>query len=45
MTIIDASSGYHNLMLDKKIIIPNCLCMSIWQVQMHQTFIWRGASR
>ena len=36
MILIDASSGYHNLELDKKNIF-NYICMSIWQVQIHQT--------
>ena len=35
MAIINASSGYHNLKLDKTIIILNYIFMSIWQVQIH----------
>ena len=38
MTLIEASSGYHSLKLNWK-IIPNHLCMSVWWVQICQTFI------
>ena len=32
MSIIDASSGYHNLKLDKKIVVSHNICMPVWQV-------------
>ena len=44
-TITDASSGYHNLTLDKKSVILNHICMSASQVKIHQTTISNGANR
>ena len=41
VTIIDVSIAYHNLNLDKKVIIPKHLCMLVRQVHMQQITIWR----
>ena len=38
-------SGYHNLKPDKKIFILNHTCMSVWQVQVHQTTLWSCTSQ
>ena len=42
MTLIDATSGYHTLNLIK-IILPNHICLSVLQVQIHQNTIQNGA--
>ena len=45
MTIIDTSSGYHNLKHDKIFLISNHIFMSIQQVDVHQTTHWSSTSR
>ena len=45
MTLIHATSGYHNLKFDLKIIILNHICMSIWQEQIYHTTVRSGTSR
>ena len=36
----DVSSGYHNLKLDKRLMIPHNICMPIWQVQIQEIAVW-----
>ena len=45
MPIIDASSGYHNLKLDKQSSYLDYILMSIWQVPVQVFALWSSASR
>ena len=45
MSIIDASSGYHNLRLDKIIVLFNYILMSLWKVPVQVLAIWSSAGR
>ena len=45
LTLIDIRSDYHNLKLDKTIIISDHIYMSIWQLQIHETSIQCSLSR
>ena len=45
LTLIDASSSYYNLKLDKKVILFNNIFLSIWQIQIHKIAIQNGSSR
>ena len=38
---IYASSGYHNLQIDRKFYI----CMSVWQALVHQSTLWSSTTR
>ena len=43
--LIDASSSYHNLKLDEKIIIPDNVCLPIWQIQVQKITVWSSPCR
>ena len=45
MTIINSSSDYHNLKLDKKSSYLIMFACQFGQGQIHQTTIWSGVSR
>ena len=42
MTLTDMGSGYHNLKPEKNYLAY--VSISLWQVQIHQTTLWRGGS-